>query len=157
MHRLILKILEKLYLAKTALRAFYLRQILRMDIHPSAHIASHVKLDKNFPSGIHIGEYSHIGYGCVVLSHDFVRAIYAHTRIGRHCFIGIRSIIMPGITIGDCVIIGAGSVVTHDIPPRSIAAGNPAKIIRTLDDDLSRFGQFTKAMLAAKRAESEAA
>jgi acetyltransferase-like isoleucine patch superfamily enzyme len=53
------------------------------------------------------------------------------TKIGNNCFIGINSIIMPGVTIGNEVIIGAGSVVTKNIPDNCIAAGNPAKIIKT--------------------------
>ena len=44
--------------------------------------------------------------------------------------IGIRSIILPGVRVGNHCVIGAGSVVTKDIPDHSIAAGNPAKVIR---------------------------
>ena len=53
-------------------------------------------------------------------------------KIGRGCFIGTRSIILKGVTLGDRVIIGAGSVVTKDIPAYSIAAGNPARIVGTI-------------------------
>ena len=48
--------------------------------------------------------------------------------------IGIFSIIMPGVTIGDNVIIGCGSVVTKDIPANSIAVGCPAKVIKNIDE-----------------------
>lgn len=48
-------------------------------------------------------------------------------------WVGARVIILPGVTIGQGAIIGAGSVVTRDVPARTIAAGNPARIIRTLD------------------------
>lgn len=51
--------------------------------------------------------------------------------IGNDVFIGARSIILKGVTIGDAAIIGAGSVVTKDVPAGAIAAGNPAKIVRT--------------------------
>lgn len=50
--------------------------------------------------------------------------------IGNDVWIGSRVIILPGVTIGDGAIIGAGSVVTKDVPPYSIFAGNPAKFIR---------------------------
>ncbi|PWR76182.1 hypothetical protein DLD82_01435 [Methanospirillum stamsii] len=45
------------------------------------------------------------------------------------------AIILRGVTIGDSAIIGAGSVVTKDVPPYTIVAGNPAKIIRTISDE----------------------
>ena len=53
-------------------------------------------------------------------------------KIGAYVHIGENSCIMPGVTIGDHSVIGAGSVVTHDIPPYSVAAGNPAKVLRTI-------------------------
>jgi maltose O-acetyltransferase len=52
--------------------------------------------------------------------------------IGRDVWVGGGAIICPGVTIGDAAVIGAGSVVTHDIPPRVLAAGNPCKVIREL-------------------------
>lgn len=52
--------------------------------------------------------------------------------LGEDCWIGGGVIICPGVTIGDRVIVGAGSVVTKDIPPDSLAVGNPARVIRTL-------------------------
>lgn len=50
--------------------------------------------------------------------------------IEDHAFIGAHSIILKGVTIGKCSIVGAGSVVTHNIPEHEIWAGNPAKFIR---------------------------
>jgi maltose O-acetyltransferase len=55
---------------------------------------------------------------------------YPPVRIGDDVWIGARAIILPGLTIGNGAIIGAGSVVTKDVPPYAICAGNPAKIIR---------------------------
>lgn len=51
--------------------------------------------------------------------------------IGRHCWIGESVIILRGVTIGECSIIGAGAVVTKNIPPYSVAVGNPAKVIKS--------------------------
>lgn len=62
-------------------------------------------------------------YGCQPL-------IKKEVVIGENCWIGEKAIILPGVTIGDWSIIGAGSVVNKSIPPYSIAAGNPAKIIK---------------------------
>lgn len=58
---------------------------------------------------------------------------YAPITIGSNVFIGLNTIIMPGVTIGDNVVVGAGSVVTKDIPANSIAVGNPARVISTYD------------------------
>ena len=55
-------------------------------------------------------------------------------RIGNDVFVGAQSIILPNVSIGDRVVIGAGSVVTKDIPSNSVAAGNPCRIIGTYDD-----------------------
>jgi acetyltransferase-like isoleucine patch superfamily enzyme len=61
-------------------------------------------------------------------------AISRPVAIGSDVFIGARSIIQKGVTIGDGAIIGAGSVVIKDVPARSIVAGNPARLIRTIDE-----------------------
>jgi maltose O-acetyltransferase len=55
--------------------------------------------------------------------------------IGEDCWIGGSAVICPGVTIGDRTIIGAGSVVTRDIPSDVFAAGNPCKVIRHLDPE----------------------
>lgn len=60
--------------------------------------------------------------------------IFGIIKIGNNVFIGIGVTIMPGVTIGDNVIIGAGSIVTRDIPSNSVAAGIPAKVIRTIEE-----------------------
>ncbi len=60
--------------------------------------------------------------------------IYKQIKIGDNVFLGYRTIIMPGVKIGDNVVIGAGSVVTKDIPDNCVAAGVPAKILKTLDE-----------------------
>jgi maltose O-acetyltransferase len=58
---------------------------------------------------------------------------YPPVRIGDDVWIGTRAIILPGITIGKGAIIGAGAVVTKDVPPYAICAGNPARVIRYRD------------------------
>ncbi|NOZ03832.1 MAG: sugar O-acetyltransferase [FCB group bacterium] len=57
----------------------------------------------------------------------------ASIKIGRNVRIGAHAIILPGVTIGDGASVGAGSIVTKDIPPRVIAAGNPARVIKTIE------------------------
>jgi maltose O-acetyltransferase len=65
--------------------------------------------------------------------------------IGRRCFVGGGSMILPGVTIGDGSIIAAGSVVFDDVPPASIVAGNPARVIRT-GITVGAFGQLPVAI-----------
>lgn len=54
--------------------------------------------------------------------------------IGKNCWIGAGAIILPGITIGDHVVVGAGSVVTKDLPSDVVAVGNPCHILRTINE-----------------------
>ena len=58
-------------------------------------------------------------------------------RIGNNCWIGTGALIMPGVTIGDNTVIGAGSVVTKDIPSNVVAVGNPCKILREISTELT--------------------
>lgn len=107
---------------------------------------------------LEIGPRTWIHYGCSIAAHDLIRIgadchlgpytniidnayheIEDHLTmppsrpviIGDNVWIGTRVIILPGVTIGDRAVIGAGSVVTKDVPPRSVAAGNPARVLRT--------------------------
>jgi acetyltransferase-like isoleucine patch superfamily enzyme len=90
---------------------------------------------------IRIGEGTILGSGAMVLDNDVHvpegdfgwRDEYQKTArpivIGRGGFIGARAIILKGVTIGDRAVVGAGAVVTKDVPPGCVAAGNPAKIL----------------------------
>ena len=74
--------------------------------------------------------------------------------IGNWVYIGSGSQIMPGVTIGDNVLIAAGTIVTKSIPSGSIAAGNPAKIIGTTNDYVQRnlkYNLHTKKMSPSKK------
>ena len=55
--------------------------------------------------------------------------------VGNSVWIGANAVICPGVTIGDCCVIGAGSVVTRDIPAWSVAAGNPCRVIRAITEE----------------------
>lgn len=102
-----------------------------MDIGEGTVISRRAQLDRGInPKGIHIGEYTRVTGGVLLLSHDACRKLKTDTYIGSNCFIGARSIILPGVKIGNEVVIGSGSVVTKNIPDHCIAAGNPAKVIR---------------------------
>lgn len=114
----------------TARRTYYVR-IFGMDLDNTAWFSLKVHFDRTHPRGIHIGPESYVAFGAVILTHDMTRGVYSDTRIGARCFIGAHSIILPGLTIGDGSIVGAGSVVTESVPPGAIVAGNPARVIRT--------------------------
>ena len=109
-----------------------LRKIYKMDLGKGVRIAHKAHLDKSInPKGIHIGDHTWVLNGAFVMAHDHCRALRTDTFIGHDCVIGVNAIIMPGVHIGDEVIIGSGAVVTKDIPSNCIAVGNPAKVIKT--------------------------
>ena len=99
------------------------------------------------PYLITIGDNTTISFDCAFVTHDAATrvirnlpdgnpetVIYGPINIGQNCFIGCRSVILPGVTIGDNCIIGAGSIVNKDIPSNSVAAGTPCKIICSIDE-----------------------
>ena len=125
-------------------KRLYLRRMWGIDIHPTAQFSLSAKFDRTFPKGVHVGACSYIAFDARILTHDRTRGLYLHTRIGANCFIGGCSLILPGVEIGDNCVVGAGAVVTKSVPPRSIVAGNPARIIRS-DIEVGEYGRFLTA------------
>jgi len=127
----------------TAKRTLFVR-VFGMDIHPTVQLSLSAKPDQTFPRGVHIDEYTYVAFNARILTHDRTRGLYLHTRVGKNCFIGGESIILPGVTIGDGSVVGAGSVVTKDVPPACVVAGNPAKVIRS-GIEVGHYGRFIDA------------
>ncbi len=105
-----------------------------------------VYLDVDNASLIEIGDYTIITSECLILTHrrdisQYKQGMCCHdipyinekVTIGKNVQVGMRTLIMPGVTIGDNATIGAGSVVVKDIPANAIAVGNPAKVIKYLE------------------------
>lgn len=102
-----------------------------MDIGKHSSVARSARMESANPKGIHIGEYSRVSVHAMVLAHDYFRGKgHVDTYIGNHTVIGGCAIVSPGIKIGDHVFVGAGSVVTKDVPDHCMVAGNPARIIK---------------------------
>lgn len=112
------------------LRVFYLR-CLGMEIGTGTQISLKARIDKTNPRGIHIGRDTLIAFDATILAHDLVRVLHTDTYIGANCFIGCRSVILPGVRIGDSCVVAAGAIVTTDIPSGCIVVGNPARVIRS--------------------------
>ena len=111
--------------------ASYLRKVYHMDIGKNVRVSWKAHLDKSInPKGIHIGDGASVLNGAMILAHDACRSYKADTFIGKNCVVGVRSIILPGVKIGDSSVIGAGAVVSKDVPAHCVVVGNPARIIK---------------------------
>lgn len=107
-------------------------------------IGSYVDIGENVilrgGGGITIGSYVLIAAGATITSvgHSLQpprwgRTVAKPIVIGNEVWIGANAIILPGVTVGDGVVIAAGAVVTKDVSPYTIVAGVPARLIRRID------------------------
>lgn len=126
------------------LRPWVLRKI-GCNIGTGVFIGDHVRIDSGYANLITIEENVHITGGCRLLCHQ--RSLFSYRKgddasklrykvekihLKKGCMIGMESLIMPGVTIGEGAIIGAYSLVTKDIPEWTIASGRPAKVIKQI-------------------------
>lgn len=92
---------------------------------------------------IHIGAYTMLGPNVIIATagHPILPQLREEVcqynlpvHIGRNCWLGAGVIVLPGVTIGENTVIGAGSIVTRDIPANVVAAGNPCRVLREIGE-----------------------
>ena len=101
-------------------------------------------LDDQFPELIEIEDDVTISFRVTVVVHDDARRMngvipgagdgtVAPVRLRRGCYLGAGCLILPGVTVGERAVVGAGAVVTRDVPPGKLALGVPARVVRDVD------------------------
>jgi len=102
---------------------------------------------------IELGDRVTVAGGVKLITHDGSSRVFRHQltdsspygnvfgtiKIHDDCFIGVNSVILPNVEIGPSSIVGAGSVVTKDVPPHTVVAGVPARPICTLDEYIQQY------------------
>ena len=128
---IIRKIISQVGYFLGSLRIMYFR-MAGVSIGKNCMISWGAKLDVS-GGRIIIGNGCTITHGCIILSHDRSKKrinlkdkVEGFVRLGNGVFIGVNSVILRNVTIGDYSIVGAGSVVTKDVPPNVVVVGNPA-------------------------------
>ena len=138
--------LNRLHPRETATRDILLRSIIG---HMGREVTILSPFFCDYGSHISIGDCTYINFNLTVLdeapvtigSHVFIGPGQERNKgtekalpitIGDSVWLGGNVTVLPGVTIGEGAVVGAGSVVTRDVPPRTVVAGNPARIIRSL-------------------------
>jgi lipopolysaccharide O-acetyltransferase len=122
-------------------------------IHPYAHISAirsvRIGAGALFASNVYISDHDHDWRDPDDPPISNARVLAAPVDIGPNVWLGEKVCVLRGVTIGEGSIVGAGSVVTKDIPPRSIAVGAPARVIRRWDSVSRRWVQAAEALLVS--------
>jgi maltose O-acetyltransferase len=119
---------------------FHVRPLDRLVLGRNVVIGAYAHIAAD--GGVSIGDNSMLASAVQITSstHDYHVRPYRSKRvdapvvIGANVWIGAGAIVLPGVTVGDDSVIGAGSVVTRDVPPGTVVAGAPARTMRTLED-----------------------
>ena len=145
------------FLLKYGMNSWLLSPILPRKLRPSilrkigckvgknVFIGDNVRVDAGHSDLIILEDHVHVAGGCRLLCHqrdlsnycvgdDYAKLGYklAPIHLKKGCLIGMESFVFPGVTVGEGAIVGAGSLVTHDIPAWTIATGRPAKVVKQI-------------------------
>lgn len=112
-------------------------------VHFGKNIYANFNLTLVDDTHIYVGDYTQFGPNVVLataghpICPELREQLYQYNapiRVGRNCWLGANVVVVPGVTIGDNVVVGAGSVVTRDLPDNVVAVGNPCRILREVND-----------------------
>ena len=112
-------------------------------VHFGKNIYANFNLTLVDDTHIYVGDYTQLGPNVVLATagHPILPELReqayqynAPVRVGRNCWLGAGVVVVPGVTIGDNVVVGAGSVVTRDLPDNVVAVGSPCKILREVGE-----------------------
>lgn len=101
----------------------------------NAYISRYAYIDWNHAAHIVIEDHAVLAPRCAILAHDSSSAMstgltwVAPVHLKRYCYIGYGAIVLPGVTVGERAVVGAGSVVTSDVPDGAVVAGAPARVV----------------------------
>ena len=97
-------------------------------------------IETAYPENITLGDDVRVTAGAIIMTHikgphylrdqGFVPVVLQPVVLNDHCFIGVNAVIMPGVTVGRASVVASGAVVTADVPPLTMVAGNPAKVVK---------------------------
>lgn len=109
----------------------WLYRRLGMKVGRDVSVGLAAMMDVFFPELISISDNTVIGYNATILCHEFLVREYrtGEVVIGRDVMIGANSTILPGVSIGDGAVVGAGALVNRDVPPGVMVAGVPARVV----------------------------
>lgn len=128
------------------LRPVFLKK-LGCKVGKDVYVGDDVRVDLSHADMITIEDHVHIADACRLLCHQRDLSHYCkgddYAQLGYHikpiilkkgCLLGMETFVMPGVTVGEGAIVGAGSLVTKDIPAWTVATGRPAKVVREIPE-----------------------